>query len=172
MSIYDDIGRFNYGGVGATMTPSLMGGAGAQNPTGAYFQSAQAPAASSMMSGSGGANILGGMGAPGAGGLGIPSVGVGGAGGSGLGFNSGTLGLAIGGLQTIGSLWQAWQANKLAKEQFEFQKDFANTNLANQIQSYNTTLEDRGRSRAFTEGQSPEEAQAYIDENSLRKRKI
>ena len=87
----------------------------------------------------------------------------------GLGWNMGTGQLALGGLQTIGSLWNAWQANKLAKEQFKFQKDFANTNLANQIQSYNTTLADRTRARTFTEGGSDAEAQAYIDANQLRR---
>jgi len=93
----------------------------------------------------------------------------GGLGGTGLGLNMDTGKLALGGLQTIGSLWQAWEANKLAKEKFKFQKDFANTNLTNQIQSYNTTLADRTRSRTFTEGGSDEAAQAYIDEHSLRR---
>jgi hypothetical protein len=85
----------------------------------------------------------------------------------GLGFNLDTANLALGGLQSLGNLWQAWEANKLAKEQFKFQKGFSQTNLANSIQSYNTTLEDRTRSRAFTEGQSPEQAQMYIDKNRL-----
>jgi len=90
----------------------------------------------------------------------------------GLGLNIGTGKLVLGGLETLGSLWQAYEANKLAKESFNFQKGFANTNLANQIQSYNTTLEDRGRSRAFTEGQTPQQAQAYISQNRLPARNI
>lgn len=101
---------------------------------------------------------------------GAPSQGAGAPAASGagtLGWNFDTAKLALGGLQTIGSLWQAWEANKLARETFKFQKDFARTNLANSIQSYNTTLEDRGRSRAFTEGQSAAEAQAYLDKNRL-----
>lgn len=89
-----------------------------------------------------------------------------------LGFNLGTLNLALQGIGTIGSLWQAFEANKLAKEQFNTSKAFANANLANQIQSYNTALEDRSRSRAFVEGQSPEQAQAYIDKNRLQERQI
>ena len=76
-------------------------------------------------------------------------------GGGPLGMNLDTASLALGGLQSLGNLWQAWEANKLAKEQFKFNKGFATTNLANSIQSYNTTLEDRTRARAFTEGQSP-----------------
>lgn len=87
--------------------------------------------------------------------------------GSGFGLNMPTANLALGGIQTIGNLWSAWEARKLAQDQFNFQKGITNTNLNNQIQSYNTTLEDRSRSRAFAEGQSPDQAQAYIDKNRL-----
>lgn len=83
-------------------------------------------------------------------------------------FTKDGMGLVLGGLQTIGGLWGAWKANQLAEKQFKFASDFANKNLANQTASYNTALEDRGRARAFTEGQSAEVAQAYIDENRLR----
>lgn len=92
--------------------------------------------------------------------------------GGGLGFNMDTGKLILGGLQTIGSLWQAWEANKLARDQFKFSKDFANTNLANQIRSYNTQVEDIGRSRAFTESQSVEEAAAWLKANRLPSAKI
>lgn len=77
----------------------------------------------------------------------------------------------LGGLNAIGNLWGGFQAMSLAKKQFNYMKDITETNLANQIQSYNTALADRSRSRAFTEGQSAEEAQSYIDENSLRRRR-
>lgn len=85
--------------------------------------------------------------------------------GYGLGWNVPTAGLALGGLQAIGSLWNAWEANKLAKKQFNFTKDVTNTNLGNSIRAYNTTLEDRARSRAVVEGQTPAQAQAYVDKN-------
>lgn len=125
---------------------------GASNPTGAYLQS-MTP-------------TTGAIGATG-------KTGVGGfLDGSGLGFNLDTGKLVLGGLQTIGSLWQAWEANKLAKEQFKFSKDFALANLGNSIQSYNTTLEDRGRARAFTESQTPDQAAAYIADNRLPDAKI
>ena len=76
--------------------------------------------------------------------------------------------LGVAGLGTLGSLWSSFQANKLAKEQFKFTKDFAQKNLANQIASYNTALEDRSRSRAVVEGQSAETAKSYVDTNRLK----
>ena len=90
-----------------------------------------------------------------------------GSGDSGFGMNLDTAKLALSGLGTIGNLWAAFQAQKLAKKQFDFTKRITETNLANQVQSYNTTLEDRGRSRAFAEGQSASDAQSYIDKNRL-----
>ncbi len=75
--------------------------------------------------------------------------------------------LALSGLATIGNLWAAFQSQKLAKKQFNYTKKVTNANLGNQIKSYNTTLEDRSRSRAAVEGQSPEMAQSYIDKTRL-----
>lgn len=77
------------------------------------------------------------------------------------------LGSIMSGIGTLGNLWGANRALGLARDQFNFQKDFANTNLANQIKSYNTALEDRARSRAVVEGQSQDTAQEYIDRNRL-----
>lgn len=94
------------------------------------------------------------------------------------GFNTGDLGLmdygklAMGGMQTLGNLYMAFQANKLAKKQFSFQKDFANQNLANSIQSYNTTLEDRIRSRAVTEGRASGYADEYLSKNKLADKRV
>ena len=90
--------------------------------------------------------------------------------GTGLGMNVGTMGLALGGLNTIGSLWNAWEANKLAKEQFAFSKDFANSNLKNSMESYNTTLENHTDARASYEGWSNQEANAYVREHRLSKK--
>lgn len=94
-------------------------------------------------------------------------IGAAGSMGSGFGFNMPTAQLAMAGLGTIGNLWGAFQAAKLAKKQFKFTKDITETNLASQIKSYNTALEDRIRSRAKIEGMSPEQAQAYLDRNKL-----
>ncbi len=85
----------------------------------------------------------------------------------GLNFDTGKL--ALQGLGTIGSLWAAFQAQKLAKKQFSMTKKVTEANLGNSIASYNTTLEDRARSRAAVEGQSQEQMNAYIDKNRLAK---
>lgn len=96
-------------------------------------------------------------------------AGAGGAGGlgSGLGWNVGTGQLALGGLAALGNLWSASQANGLARQQFDFTKGVTNTNMANQIKSYNTALSDRARSRGAVEGQSPDQVQDYVNRNSM-----
>ncbi len=85
----------------------------------------------------------------------------------GLGFNMPTGQLALQGLGSLGSLWGAYQANSLAKDQFNFTKQVANTNLNNSIQSYNTALEDRLRARGITEGTSSADVAAQIERNRL-----
>jgi hypothetical protein len=86
--------------------------------------------------------------------------------GTGIGRNLGTLQLGVGGLQALAGLYTAWQASDLAKKTFSFNRDMANTNLGNQIRSYNTALSDRARSREIAEGgQHGFNAQRYIEEN-------
>lgn len=87
--------------------------------------------------------------------------------GSGLGLNVPTIGLALNGLGTIGSLWAAFKGLGLAKEKFAFEKNVTDTNMANSIKSYNTTLADKARARAATEGRSQDEADAYVAKNSV-----
>lgn len=98
---------------------------------------------------------------------GVQAPGMGATAGTGLGFNLGTTNLVLGGIGTIGNLWMAYQAQKLAKEQFAFQKDITNANFANQLQSYNTTLTDKINSRTAQEGGDTADAQAYVDNNKL-----
>lgn len=74
--------------------------------------------------------------------------------------------LAIGGLQTLGSIWNSFQQMKLAKKTLKFQKNAFRTNLADNRQVYNTALEDRIRARYATEGRSGE-ADARIAETRL-----
>ena len=85
-----------------------------------------------------------------------------------LGMNLGTGQLVLGTIGTLGNLWAAFQAQKLAKEQFEFQKGVTNTNLANQIQSYNTSLIDRINARSFMQGDSQAVTDKYIADNLLK----
>lgn len=75
--------------------------------------------------------------------------------------------MALAGLQTLGSLFGAFKQLSLANKQFEFQKKFANANMANSIKTYNTSIEDRARARGFTEGQTPAQIQQYVDQNRM-----
>lgn len=84
-----------------------------------------------------------------------------------IGMNIGTGQMGLKGLAALGNLYSSLQSNKLAKEQFKFSKDFANTNLNNQIKSYNTTLDDKIRSRSVIEGTDSAAAEAYLDKNRL-----
>lgn len=86
---------------------------------------------------------------------------------TGLDWNIGTGQLALGGLASLGNFWNAWQATSLANKTFNFQKNMAETNLANQIRSYNTSLEDRARARAVAEGQTAQEQADYVARNRL-----
>lgn len=152
MGVYD----LNYGPVPATNPMSTFPTAPGtqQQIASSWFQ--QNPQASS--SGIGAAINAPPVGGAGGGGTGL---------GTGLGMNLGTAQLALGGLGTIGNLWMAFNAQKLAKEQFSFQKGITNTNLANQIQSYNTSLADKINSRVAQEGGDASQAQAYVDNNKL-----
>ena len=84
-----------------------------------------------------------------------------------LGFNAPSLRLGLQGVNTLGNLWGALQSTKLAREQLDFTKNITNTNLNNSIKSYNTALEDRARSRGFTQGQSDTDINNYISANRM-----
>lgn len=99
-----------------------------------------------------------------------PTTGGGGAGASATPgfFAEGGIGqFALGTIHTLGSLWNSFQQNKLAKQSMAFQKDAFNQNMTNQKKTYNTALEDRINARYVTEGKSQAEAQSYIDRNKL-----
>lgn len=87
--------------------------------------------------------------------------------GTGLGMNVGTGQLALSGLGSLAGLWQANTQNKMAKDQFSFQKNMANTNLNNQMQSYNTALEDRMTTRGAMEGRDAAYTASEIDRRKL-----
>lgn len=88
---------------------------------------------------------------------------------SSFGFNANTFGNVMGGLNSLGQLWGSYQANKLAKNQWKVQKSVLNTNMMNQIGSYNNQLRDKLDSRAYTEGRSQESADKQYEERKARK---
>lgn len=92
----------------------------------------------------------------------------------GLGFNLGTLDGGLKALSSIGGLYMGMQQLGLAKKALHAQTAFANANLQNQTQSYNTQIADRAGSRAAAVGQtaSSPEALAYIANNSLKARTV
>ena len=74
------------------------------------------------------------------------------------------------GMSMIGNLsniWSGIQQNRLARDNFNFQKGVMNTNLANQISSYNTALEDRvaGRYSDRERTANQTEINDYLDRN-------
>lgn len=89
-----------------------------------------------------------------------------------LGMNLPTAQLAFGAAQSLSNMWNAYQANKLAKKQFNFTRDFANVNLENQTKQYNTTLADIARTRGQIEGQSQTQQDAYYNSNKLESKRI
>jgi hypothetical protein len=86
---------------------------------------------------------------------------------SGLGANVGSLQGLLGGVNSIGQLFNAYQAQKLAKESLDFQKQTTATNMTNQLKSYNTQLTDRVNSRAAVNGMTDADKQAYLNANRL-----
>lgn len=84
-----------------------------------------------------------------------------------LGMNIPTMQLALGGLQSIGNLWGAYNSNKLANKQLNFTMDAYNQNMAMQKKTHNTALEDRTRARGKFEGHSQEYMDDYNKKNRL-----
>lgn len=86
---------------------------------------------------------------------------------AGIGLNLPTMQLGLSGLGALNSIFQGRQANRLARDQLNFTRDVTNTNLNNQVQSYNTALEDRARSRGVVEGRSSDYTDKYIERNRV-----
>ena len=80
-----------------------------------------------------------------------------------------TSGWAPTAVQGLSSLAQWQSGNKaaaLAKDQFNFAKQMAQTNLANQAQLLNTAMEDRQNARRASSG-SYQDTASYMNENKV-----
>lgn len=75
--------------------------------------------------------------------------------------------MGIGAISTLGSLWNSFQQNKIAKKSLALQERTFETNLANQTKTYNTEMSDRIRTRYASERRDPSEAEGYIEKNKL-----
>jgi len=85
-------------------------------------------------------------------------------------FNWGAVGTLTKALGGLGSLYLGFQQNKMAKDALRFQKRAYETNLANQIKSYNTSIADRAKSRAEFRGNTADAnatREEYVRNNSL-----
>lgn len=67
----------------------------------------------------------------------------------------------------LANIWSGVQQNRLARQNFNFQKGIMETNLANQISSYNNALEDRMNLRYSAQEKidKADEINAYLDRN-------
>lgn len=70
-------------------------------------------------------------------------------------------------LAGIGQAWAGLQNYKLAKKQFNFSKQAYQQNLANQIKSYNTQMEDRLRGRTSDYEGKEEDIQKEMEKRKL-----
>ena len=88
-----------------------------------------------------------------------------------LGENKDAIGAGVDTMKTALGLYGTFQGLNLAKKQFNFTKQMAEKNLANQTKSYNTELDRRERLRLAASGMSQEEKDAnvreYLDKNKL-----
>lgn len=75
--------------------------------------------------------------------------------------------IGLGAINTLGSLWNSFQQNKIAKKSLALQERTFETNLSNQTKTYNTELEDRIRTRYAAEGRDSSQADNYIEKNKL-----
>lgn len=77
-------------------------------------------------------------------------------------------------LQGLGSIYSMWNgfnlANDqldLARDQFNFGRNYSSAQLNNNIDSYNTALADRARTRAFTETGNQNAYNDWYEKNKL-----
>ena len=81
--------------------------------------------------------------------------------------NGENLAALVQGLNALSNAWLGRQNLKIARDQLNFQKDAFNKNFANQVRSYNTSLEDRIRGRTADYAGKEADIQAYLDKHRL-----
>lgn len=140
--------------VAATAVPSASNMAYGPSPSGAapasYAPQVGAPGIAQGASAVGGQGFWGGLGLWGDGGL-----------------NWNNMGSLAQGLGSLAGIWNAFQQNKIAREQLDFTKEAFNENLDNSIQTYNTNLEGLTHAEYAQEGRSRKLANRYISAHSL-----
>jgi len=82
-----------------------------------------------------------------------------------LDFDS--IGSAMKGIASLGSVISAFQQNKLSRDSLNFSKEQWQTNLANQLSSYNMSVEDRAYSRAAQNNSAAGTAEEYYNRHKL-----
>lgn len=70
------------------------------------------------------------------------------------GFNLENIGSIAETIGALGTLWSGIQSNRIARDSLNMQKKAFDTNLRNQTQSYNNSLEDRITARYAQHGRS------------------
>jgi hypothetical protein len=84
----------------------------------------------------------------------------------------GTIGSGVGILGDLAGIYLGFKAQKEAKKQFAMQTKFANANLGNTVDAYNTRLKDIYTTRGYTQGDSSQKTQDAITSNSLKFRQV
>lgn len=82
-------------------------------------------------------------------------------------FDWGAAGTATKALGGLGQLYLGFQANKTANDALDFKKKSYETNLANQISSYNLALTDRATARSVQNETGQAAADKFIDKHKL-----
>lgn len=78
--------------------------------------------------------------------------------------------VTLGGLGSLMEMYTGLKALGLAKKDYALKRQSQETNLDNQVQSYNTAIADRIHSRASQNANiSPDQQQDYINRNSVSK---
>lgn len=87
-------------------------------------------------------------------------------------INLGDLASLGSGLMDLYGMWNQFSmandALDLARDQFNFSKNFSSAQLNNQIDSYNTALADRARTRSWAETGTTDAYNDWYDKNKLK----